>query len=221
MDRLQLNEINKAPDLFLSFLYTFYISIVLSCLILYKQITIISIFSFKLTLTGSVIPYVLLYPMAFIVLRLYGYKAINNLIAAMIASSFLFLILCAIVTALPHDPNFAKDMAVESILHASFKMYLVGIFAMPIGIYSSFVALSFLSRFGLGFNVFTLSLATIIGELINTVIIMPLGLEGQFSLEHILNKIMVDALVYKFIMGVILSFFCVLIINIALKAKME
>lgn len=216
--KLQFANKAKTPDLFLCVLFTTYITMLIASVVLFKQTVIVDIYSVNFKLLGALIPYVFLYPLSFIVLRLYGYKTVNNLIVSMIISSFIFFVFCTFVISLP---NGHQASALAEILSSSFRMYLVGFIAMPAGIYSSFLMLAMLSRLGLGFNVFSLSIATIFGEFINTIMVFPFGFHGMHSMATILSDIIVDALIFKFVMSIILSIFCILIINLALKLRLD
>jgi uncharacterized PurR-regulated membrane protein YhhQ (DUF165 family) len=205
-----------SPDFILTLLCMTYVVMVVSSIILFNQIVHFDFLTIKIKLSGAVIPYVFLYPISFIVLRVYGFKYVNYMIGAMILSSLIFVIMSKVVVGLSSNTT-----AVHNILSNSFKMYLAGFIGMPAGIYASFLTMNFLNKLGLQFNTASIAIATVAGEVINTVIVFPIGFHGQFTLHTIFSSIILDALVFKIIMGAVLAFFTILTINIILNNKLD
>ena len=194
-----------------------YISLVIASIILFNKMISVNIQTTNIVFSGSLIPYVCLYPLSFIMLKLQGYKIVNAIILSMIACSLVFLCLCQLVMLLPSSPS--TPPLIEPFLQAPFKMYLGGLIAMPAGIYASFLALRIMHSFNIGFHWISLSIATIVGEIINTLIIFPIGFSGKYAMAHIFSKIVVDALIFKFITAIVLSMITMVILNIIVKHK--
>lgn len=202
----------RKSDFTLSFFYMTYITMVILSIVLFSQIVSISIFGHNITLSGSVIPYVFLYPISFIVLRVYGLKKVNHMIGSMLLAVLVFILIAKITIAASTNKT-----EIYNILSNSFKMYLAGFIGMPAGVYSSFITINLLNRLGLSFNVISLTIATAIGEIINTVVVFPIGFYGKYSLSVIFSKIIVGALIFKFTMGAILAVCAVAVINLILN----
>jgi uncharacterized PurR-regulated membrane protein YhhQ (DUF165 family) len=181
---------------------------VLCCLTEKIQMIKKTYFGIHFNLSGSVIPYVFLYPISFIVLRVYGLKQVNNMIGAMTIVSLFFVLFSKFVIVLS-----SNDTGVHEILANSFKMYLAGFIGMPIGIYASFICINALMRFDLNFNFVTLTISTLVGEIINSLIVFPIGYSGTYSLEVILKEVFVNAMLFKSVMGSILAGLTVLIVK--------
>ena len=161
-----------------------------------------------MSLSGSVVPYVFLYPISFIVLRVYGLKHVNNMIGAMILASLLFVAMAELIAYLS-----SNTAGIHTILLNSIKMYIAGFIGMPAGIYISFLVLNWLARVNVAFNTISLTIATIAGEIANTLIVFPIGFHGIFTSQEIFKNIIADALLFKSIMGPILSFVSIRVIN--------
>lgn len=216
MFKHQLSSEVNSSDFILIFLCMAYVTMVISSIVLFSQIIKFDFFGINISLSGSVVPYVFLYPISFIVLRIYGFKYVNHMIGSMILVSLLFVFMSKIVVGMSSNLT-----AVHTILANSLKMYLAGFIGMPAGIYTSFLVINVINKIGVPFNIVSIAIATIIGEIVNTVIVFPLGFHDQFSLHIIFNKIIIDALVYKILMGVVLAFFTVITINIIINTKLN
>jgi hypothetical protein len=143
------------------------------------------------------------------------------MIVAMFIASFIFVLICMLVTSFPVSNNQVEALALYNILKISLKMYLVGLIGIPAGIYASFLTLRLLSSINIGFNVLSLSIATIVGEFFNTLIVYPLGFHSEFSLSSIFNRFVVDAILFKSTMGIILSVMIMIIINLIIKYRIN
>jgi uncharacterized PurR-regulated membrane protein YhhQ (DUF165 family) len=214
MFKLSLAEEIKTADFTLTFLSMMYVTLVILSIILFNQILNFNMLFMDIKLSGAVVPYVFLYPISFIVLRIYGLQQVNHMIGAMTIVSLIFVIMSKIVVSLSSNLT-----GVHSILASSFKMYIAGFIGMPAGIYASFVCINMLYKIGLKFNATTLLIATIFGEIVNTLIVFPIGFKGQYSLQFILGNILVDALLFKVVMGAILAFITVFLINYIIHNK--
>ena len=115
----------------------------------------------------------------------------------------------------------STQTGIDTILSSSFKMYLAGLIGMPAGMYASFLTINLLSKVGVSFNGITLAIATITGEIINTMIVFPIGLNGAVTFHKVFHAIIIDALVFKIIIGTILSFISILIINVLVNKKIN
>lgn len=206
----------NVPDFTLNFLCMTYVTMVVLSIILFDQILYFSFFGIPMKLSGAVVPYVFLYPISFIVLRVYGLRYVNNMIAAMLLVSLLFVLLSTGVAKFSLNKT-----GIHDILLSSIKMYTAGFIGMPAGIYVSFLVLKWLAQINIPFNAYSLTIATIVGEIINTVIVFPVGFHDQYSLHQIFSGIIVDALVFKIIMGIVLSIFAIIVINFLIKRKMN
>jgi len=89
-----------APRILLTILGMLYITMVILSIILFQQILKFQLLGFSIILSGAVLPYVFLYPISFIILRIYGFKQINDIIAAMILVSFIFVLMSNIVISI-------------------------------------------------------------------------------------------------------------------------
>lgn len=197
------------PDFTLILLSMMYAIMVIASIVLFDEIIEFSFFSFKMTLSGALIPYVFLYPISFIILRVYGVKYVSYMIGSMLLASLTFVILSALVTKAS-----MSSTELHSILSSSFKMYLAGFVGMPMGIYASFLALSTLiNKLKLRFGIISLSIATFVGEIINTLIVFPIGFYGKYTFNGLLNSIIFDALAFKLISGPILAILAIFVIQ--------
>lgn len=214
MFRYSVSNSVSQPDFILLFLCMSYVTFVILSIVLFQEIVELDFLNFHINLSGAVIPYVFLYPISFIVLRVYGLDKVNSMIASMILASLLFVSMAKIIVAYSSNVT-----SVNTFLASSFKMYLAGFIGMPAGIYTSFLTITFLNRLGFSFNVLTLTLATITGEIVNTAIVFPIGFHGQYSLFELFNHIILDALIFKIIVGAVLSWLTVIVINLILQKK--
>lgn len=198
----------------LHFLSMMYVTMVVLSIVLFDQLLNFSVLGINIQLSGSVVPYVFLFPLSFIVLRVYGLQQVNYMIGSMVLVSLLFVTIFNIVAHLSSNTT-----GIHDILISSFKMYLAGFIGMPAGIYSSFLVIKWLEKLGIGFNAFSLCLATIFGEVINTIIVFPIGFHGEYSMHQIFSSIIVDALIFKIIAGAILAVFAMISINFLIYKK--
>ena len=204
------------PDFTLNFLSMAYVTMVALSIVLFDQILGFELFNIKIQLAGAVVPYVFLYPISFIVLRVYGLRQLNSMMSAVILTSLLFVVMATVIA------NFSSNITgIHYILSNSIKMYIAGFIGMPAGIYTSFLILKWLSNINISFNTVSLTLATIAGEIVNTVIVFPIGFHGDYSLQQIFSNIIIDALAFKVIMGAILSFIAVRIISLLVDKKIN
>jgi uncharacterized PurR-regulated membrane protein YhhQ (DUF165 family) len=217
MFKIEFKGQNRFPDYTLSILYMFYVSFVISSIVLFDTMIKLNIFGINVVLSGSIIPYTFLYPISFIALRLYGYRSVNQMIICMILSTLVFTSMCHFVTELPAAQGIQSQSSLRAILQSSYQMYFAGFIALPAGIYSSFIALSLLDKVKLHFGVLALTISTIVGEFVNTIIVFPLGSHSTYSLSVIVKNIITDALIFKFSMGIVLALITVVIINILTK----
>lgn len=202
-------------EFLLIFLCMTYLTLVVSSIVLFTQILKFNLLGINISLSGALVPYVFLYPISFIVLRVFGFKYVNRMISSMILASLIFVIMSKLVVDLS-----SNSTGVYTILDSSFQMYLAGFIGMPAGIYTGFLMINFFNKIGLGFNFISITLATFIGEIINTIIVFPIGLHEQYSFKTIFTTILIDALIFKFVMGLVLAFFTVLIIKMILNSKL-
>jgi len=214
MLKVYFKSIEKFPDAILAFCYMVYVTLVIASIVLFNQMIEFRLLNMTIDISGSIIPYVFLYPISFIVLRIYGYKTVNQMILCMILASLVFTSMCFIITILPTNSTDLNPNGLRYILHSSFKMYLGGFIALPAGIYASFLTLSFLDYIGLNFGAISLTIATIIGEIVNTIIVFPIGFHGVYNLSIIFNNIIIDALIFKAIAGTILAIFTIFTIKL-------
>jgi uncharacterized PurR-regulated membrane protein YhhQ (DUF165 family) len=170
-------------------------------IVLFDQMLNFSIFGMQMELSGAVVPYVFLYPVSFIVLRVYGFQQVNYMIGSMIIVSLFFVVMSTVVAQLSSNTT-----DIHTILMSSYKMYLAGFIGMPAGIYSSFLIIQWLEKMRVSFCVFSLCVATIVGEAVNTMIVFPIGFHGQYTMQQIFNRIIVDAMLFKIIVGIVLAF---------------
>lgn len=205
---------SESPNFTVHFLSMLYVTMVVLSIVLFDQMLNFSVFGMHMELSGSVVPYVFLYPISFIVLRVYGLQQVNYMIGAMIMVSLLFVIMSTIVAQLSSNTT-----NIHSILISSYKMYLAGFIGMPAGIYSSFLIIKWLEKIRISFGLFSLCVATIVGEAINTMIVFPIGFHGQYTVQQIFNGIIVDAMLFKIVAGIILAFGAMVVINLLLLKK--
>lgn len=217
MYKYSFSKICNNSDFIQSLLYMSYLSLVVASILLFNEMISIKISFLSIELSGSLVPYVFLYPISFIVLRVYGPKSVHNMIWSMVLGSLLFVVISNIVIGLS-DPS---SSAAYPILSSSFKMYLAGLIGMPAGIYSSFLTLYLLMQIGFRFSALSIFIATIFGELINTIIVFPIGFHGKYTLDKLFTDVIVDSLIFKIIMSAILSCFAMLLVNLIIKYKYE
>ena len=210
------SEVNS-PDFTLTFLCMVYVTMVVLSIVLFDQIVKFNFWGINVSLSGSVIPYVFLYPISFIVLRVYGFKYVNHMIGSMILVCLIFVIMSKLVAAMSSN----STVAMHNILIDPFKMYLAGFVGMPAGIYTSFLTINLLNKLGFAFNAMAVSIATMVGEIINTLIVFPIGLHDQYELHVIFTSIILDTLIFKFIMGIILALLTVVTINLIVSNKLH
>ena len=144
-ERIHLEK--KSTDFILMLLSMTYVTLVILSIILFDEMIKKKYFGLTFNLSGAVVPYVFLYPISFIVLRIYGFKQVNNMIGSMTIVSLFFVLFSKFVISLS-----SNDTGVHQILANSLKMYLAGFIGMPIGIYSSFLCLNTLLKIGLNYN---------------------------------------------------------------------
>ena len=192
----------------LAFTFMLYAVLVVSTIVLFEDVVTINLFSImSIKVSGCLFPYVFLYPLSFIVLRLYGYRNTNIMIGSMMITTLIFVL---IVQSVGYFSEASSQMintytGINKVYEVAFKMYLAGFIAMPAGIYMSFLAMSLFTRINIGFNLFTLSIATIIGEIANTFIAFPLGLFKTYDFATIFSQFILGALIFKIIAAIILS----------------
>lgn len=204
----------RPTDFLLTFFYMLYITMVIASIILFNQILDFNLLGMKITLSGGVVPYVFLYPISFIVLKAYGLRCVNQMIASMVVVSLSFVIMSKIVVGLSTNTT-----EIHKILSNSFQMYIAGFIGMPAGIYSSFLAINLLSKVGLPFNFVSIFIATIVGEIINTIIVYPIGFHNVFSIKTIFSSMIIDAMIFKVIMGAFLACATVIAIKVILNFR--
>lgn len=217
MHKFNFSQSHNNPDFIQSFLYMSYLALVVSSILLFNEIITIKVSTYHMIITGSLVPYVFLYPISFIVLRVYGPKSVNNMIWSMILGSLLFVVMSNIVVELAGS----SASTAYPILNSSFKMYLAGLIGMPAGIYAGFVGLYLLMKVGFKFSASSIFIATIFGELVNTIIVFPIGFHGRYTLEQLFKNVIIDGLIFKVIMGAILSCMAIFIVNIIVKRKYD
>ena len=205
---------SESPNFTLHFFSMLYVTMVVLSIVLFDQILNFSVFGMPMELSGAVVPYVFLYPISFIVLRVYGLQQVNYMLGSMIVVSLLFVIMSTVVAQLSSNTT-----DIHSILMNSCKMYIAGFIGMPAGIYSSFLIIKWLEKIGVTFGAFSLCVATLVGEAINTMIVFPIGFHGQYTAQKIFSGIIVDAMLFKIIAGIILAFGAMVVINLLLLKK--
>jgi len=193
-----------------------YIAMIISSIVLFELIFKVNLCGIHINLPSAVVPYVFLYPISFIILRVYGIESINKTIGSAILVALIFVIMAKLISFL--SPN---QTSISDILSSSFKMYVVGFIGMPAGMYTSFITINVLNKLGVSFNGISLSIATAIGEFVNTIIVFPIGLHDRMSLHTIFTEIIIDALIFKIIIGTILAFFSVIVINIIINRRLN
>lgn len=204
------------PDFTLNFLCMTYVTMVILSIILFDQILHFGFLNIHIQLSGAVVPYVFLYPLSFIVLRVYGLRHVNNMIGAMLLASLLFVLTATMIA------NFSSNITgIHNILLSSIKMYIAGFIGMPSGIYISFLTLQWLAQINIPLNTLSLTIATVAGEIINTLIVFPIGFHGDFTLQQIFTHIIADALIFKIIAGTILSFITMHAITFLINRKVN
>lgn len=216
MFKLQYKCKEVFPNHALAFLYMLYLCFVIASIVLFETIVKLHVVFFDITISGSVIPYTFLYPISFIVLRVYGYKSVNQMIFCMILTSLIFTMICHAITSMPSSGMLAQS-PLKNILQSSYQMYFAGFLALPAGMYSSFLALGFLEKIGLKVGITSLSIATAIGETINTLIVFPIGFHGRYTLSTIFGHIITDTLIFKLTIGIILAIITVFTINYLMR----
>ncbi len=215
MYKLKFRDVSAPDDYLLMFLTALYGTLVIASLVLFSAVRL-SLFSIPLVVSGGVIPYVFLYPVSFIALRVYGTRTVLKMIASLI-----FVVFCECVLLLPQATSGIATQALHHILISSYKMYLAGLIAMPAGIYAAFLTLGYLSKYVAKFSVFTIILATTVGGLVNTLIVFPIGFHGTYSLNMIFSEIIVDTLIFKLIAGVVLSVPTIMAIKLLVTLREE
>lgn len=213
MFKLEFHDAIPKPDFFLVMLCVInMIFIYISMISFSENITISILQNFSITFSVCLIPYAFLYPIAFIMFRIYGPTHANIMIVASligVAITILFLILLLHLS----NHNSVTAIWIESLFHTSKGMYIVGFVAMPLGIYSSFFMLNILARLKMGLNVVTLFLSSSFGEVINTILVYPLGSNAKNAEHAIFNTIIADTLIFKIIAAIILSFLTMMVIS--------
>ena len=209
MLELKISNHRRAPDLILTTIYMIYTAMVVTSIVMFDELITFKFLGFDIILSGSIVPYVMLYPLSFIVLRIYGSSAVNNMIGGMILGSLSFVLLSKVIVF------FASNTTeIDHIINTSMKMYVAGFLGMPAGIYGSFLCLSYLFRLGMGFNFISLSIASVFGEIINTYIVFPFGFHGRLSFHTIFTNVILDAMLFKIIAGIILSIVAMIVIRL-------
>jgi len=216
MHKFNISNGYNNSDFILSFLFMSYLSLVVASIVLFNEIISIKFFSFEMVFSGSLVPYVFLYPISFIVLTIYGLKNVHNMIWSMVLGSLVFVIISNFVIRISN-----VESSAYSILNSSFKMYLAGLIGMPAGIYASFIALYLLMKLGLKFNALSIFISTIFGEFINTAIVFPIGFHGKYQLKEIFTHVIIDSLIFKVVMGGILSCIAIYVVNLIIHYKYE
>lgn len=212
--REQRTNTPLAPNI----LNAIYTALVISCFFVYFNFFKIEILGYHMLIPATCVPYTFLYPISYICLRLYGYRQVNNMIASMFFSSVFFFILIKIIHSTSnfdvffhnHHVGAHSPSELMSIIHSSLYMYLLGLVAMPASIYISFYTLKLLKYF----NIFTLSIATAVGEIVNTYIVFPLGMHNHFNTATLLSNVVVSALIFKIVMGILLSALAIVYLRI-------
>jgi uncharacterized integral membrane protein (TIGR00697 family) len=212
MIKLSFNNNDNCPDFTLVLLHTMYTMLVIASILLFNTIIEVNIPLLSVKVSGSVLSYTLLYPIAYITLRIYGYKSVNHMIFSMMITTAIFSVLCYSVTSLQTAANMPINSQLQNILHSAFRMYMAGFIALPAGFYASFFTLTLLEKVNLKFGIISLSIATAIGECTNTLLVFPLGFHGKISFAELVN-VVTDALIFKLTIGIVLSILTVLVVN--------
>src|SRR3989338_2330008 len=100
MFRHSLLKESNTPNFTLHFLSMLYVTMVVLSIVLFDQILRFPLFGMQMQLSGSVVPYVFLYPISFIVLRVYGFQQLNYMLGSMIVVSLLFVIMSTVIAQL-------------------------------------------------------------------------------------------------------------------------
>src|SRR4051812_48135243 len=116
----------NVSDFTLNFLCMMYVVMAILSLLLFGQIISFKFFSFPMEVSGAVIPYVFLYPISFIVLRIYGLRYVNNMIISMLLVFLLFVLMATVVVKFS-----SIQTGINDILIHSGKMFVIGLFGMP------------------------------------------------------------------------------------------
>lgn len=217
MHKFNFSQTNSTPDFIQSFLYMAYLALVVSSILLFNEMISIKLFFHRIMLSGSLVPYVFLYPISFIVLRIYGPRSVNHMIWSMVLGSLVFVIISTTVVELA-GPNHSTAYP---ILNSAFKMYLAGLIGMPAGIYASFIGLHLIMKLGLKFGALSIFIATIFGEIINTIIVFPIGFHGKYTLGELFTNVMIDGIIFKILMGAILSVLAIWTVKLIIKYKFD
>lgn len=215
---LKVREQRSPTPLMQNVLNALYTSFVITCFFVFFSFIKLNILGHNILIPLSCVPYTFLYPISYVALRLYGYRQINNMIASMIISSMLFVLLIRGIHYISNfdlfyyshnlDPNQASEL--NTIIESSIYMYLAGLIAMPLSIYVSFYVLKLLKFF----NVVTLSIATVAGEIVNTYIVFPIGLHQHFTIHELFSGVILGAMLFKIGIGVLLSIATIIFLRI-------
>jgi len=203
---------NSSGELLYICISNIYVAVLIATIVLFGQMIECSIFEFNFSIAASVVAYVFLYPITFIVFRIYGYKATNQLIFSVFIGSLFFFVFCFLITSIHTSDINANVSGLKLILHKALKMYLYGLVGMPAGIYTGVFTLIFFVRLFKDINVLAVFMATIVGELVNTIIVFPATYWSITSWSALYNLI-IDALAFKVLAAFVLCYPTIFLIN--------
>lgn len=191
------------------FVITLYITIVLTSLVLTNKIFIWH----NMVFSACLITFPLLYLFGDIVAEIYGFKAASNLIKYTILSSILFSTICTFALKIPSASFHNNSQAYNEVLGQNLKFAVGGVIAIFIGLYANAYIISKLNNIMSGkyFGLRSI-IASSIGELVNSLIAIPIGFLGQIPTKDLINMLIVTYF-FKIAYAVVAAFPASMIIN--------
>lgn len=217
--RLKIREQQTPSPILQNVLNALFSVLVVTCFFLnFKYFEFYTFNEIKLIIPLVCIPFSLLFPISYIVLRLYGYKQINNMMISMFFTSISFIIITKIAFVISNYDLYVQENNITStasselgsIIRSTLYFYIPGLIIMPLSVYISFYVIKLFNFF----NSFSLSVATAIGEIFNTYVVLPIGLYPHSIISHLTSTIIFSAAIFKVLIGVILSILTMLFLRI-------
>ncbi len=178
-----------------------YYMCVITSIVVFQKVVTVNFGAFEWDIPGSLFPYVFLYPIGYVVLKVYGYPVISKMIMSTLLMSLIFVLVCTLIINLPSN-TLQIDGNLKAILDASIRFYMAGLIAMPAGAFASLHMVNLLkNKIHQDYILFIIS--TLVGELINTIIVFTIAFVGVYSIGHIITEFVVSAYIFKIIAAIV------------------
>lgn len=150
-------------------------------------------------LTAGVIVFPISYLLSDVVAEVYGYKAARRIMWCGFAMNLLMVIMFGIAIALPAPEWFEMDVAFAAVLGNTPRLLVAGLTAYVIGSWANAAVISkmkvkAINKDGAGFG-FRAIMSTIVGELLDSCVFIPMAFIGSVPLSEIPMMILLQVFV--------------------------